>query len=90
MFHQPIPSNILSFLAKAVKIALFKLPSFAMQGLTRGMDLIWEKLEKNIFDLIYDCTIPISATVIESIDAIECSAKDGKVTTWLNRFIRNC
>ena len=90
MFHQPTPSNIMSLLAKAVKIALVKLPCFAMQGLTRGMGPFWEKLEENVFDSIYDCTIPTSAKVIESIDAVERSAKDRKVTTWLNRYIRNC
>ena len=52
MFHQPTPSNIMSLLAKAAKIALVKLPCFAMQGLTRGMDLFWEKFEENLFDLI--------------------------------------
>ena len=52
MFHQPTPSNIMSLLAKATKIAIVKLPCFAMQGLTRVMGLFWEKLEESLFDLI--------------------------------------
>ena len=64
MFHQPTPSNIMSLLAKAAKIALVKLPCFAMQTLTRGMGPFCEKLEENLFDSIYDCTIPTSAKVI--------------------------
>ena len=79
----------MSLLAKAAKIALVKL-CFAMQGLTRGMDPFWGKLEENLFDSIYDCPITSSAKVTESVDAVERSAKDGKVTTWLNRYIRNC
>ena len=86
MFHQPTPSNIMSLLAKAAKIALVKLPCFAMQTLTRGMGPFCEKLEENLFDSIYDCTIPTSVKVIESIDAVERSAKDGKTTTWLSRY----
>ena len=78
----------MSLLAKAAKIALVKL-CFAMQGLTRGMDPFWGKLEENLFDSIYDCPITSSAKVTESVDAVERSAKDGKVTTWLNRYIRN-
>ena len=34
MFHQPTPSNMMSFLAKAAKIALVKLPCLSVQGLT--------------------------------------------------------
>ena len=68
MLHQPAPPNIIPLLAKAMY--------FAMQGLTRGMGSFWEKLEENVFDSIYDCTIPISAKVNESIDAVERSAKD--------------
>ena len=49
-----------------------------MHGLTRGMGPFWEKLEENVFDSIYDCIIPTSAKVIENIDAVERSAKDGK------------
>ena len=90
MFHHPTPSNIMALLAKAAKIVLVKLLCFAMQGLTRGMGPFWEKLEENVFDSMYGCTIPTSAKVIESIDAVERSAKDGKVTKWLNRYIRNC
>ena len=90
MFHQPTPSSIMSLLTKAAKITLVKLPCFAMQGLTREMGPFWEKLEENLFDAICDCTIPTSAKGIESIDAVERSAKDGKVTTRLNRYIKNC
>ena len=46
MFTQPTPSNM----AKAAKIALVKLPCFAMQGLTPRMGPFWEKLEENLFD----------------------------------------
>ena len=90
MFHQPTPSSIMSLLTKAAKITLAKLPCFAMQGLTREMGPFWERLEENVFDAICDCIIPTSAKVIESTDAVERSAKDRKVTTWLNRYIRNC
>ena len=86
MFHQPTPSNIMSLLAKAAKIALVNLPCFGMQTLTRGMGPFWEKLEENLFDSIYDCTIPTSVKVIESTDAVEHSAKDGKTTAWLSRY----
>ena len=50
MFTQPTPSNIMSLLAKAAKIALVKLRCFAMQGLTPRMGPFWEKLEENLFD----------------------------------------
>ena len=89
IFTKPNPANIMQLCITAANVCLIRLPMFAMQTLSKNMGSFWSKLSESMFDSIYQCTVPTTESVIESINAVETQQYDQQITTWLHRFLRS-
>lgn len=90
IFDQPSAGNINSLILKAAKSALIRLPCFSFQAITKGMGMVWKKFNPSLLDALYEVTVPSAEKLIECMAPNEVTSKDGKVTTWLHRYIRSC
>lgn len=70
---------------------LIKTPLFSMKSLVTGMGTFWGKISKEILlDALYQTSAPSPENAINSLVYEENTSQEGKVITWLHRFIRSC
>ena len=90
IFERPTVGNINRLITKAVNVALIRLPSFAMGTIIKGMGKFWSSISREMFSSLYECIRPNAIRVIDALVLNELQQADGKIGTWLHRFIRNC
>ena len=88
--RKPSKDNITDLIYQAGKEALIRKPHFSLQSVARGMGQFWLKTGPVMLDAIYSNLTPTPAKLIQCLDYNETTAHEGKLITWLCRFIRCC
>ena len=90
IFTLPTKENVKGLCVRAGRAALIRNPCFAMQRLITGMGKFWKSCTKSILDAVLMSAIPDSEKLINSLITTESTKQEGKIITWLHRFIRCC
>ncbi|XP_066931705.1 uncharacterized protein [Clytia hemisphaerica] len=90
IFAQPTTSNIKNLSLRAARIALLQLPCFQLQRLTNSMDFFKKAMSAELFEYLRVSQYPTCDTVIDYIIADEKTPQEGRIITWLQRYIRSC
>ena len=91
IFSQVTKQNIDKLILKAGKTALLRNPCFAMQNLVKGMTtkIFFKKISFLHFKSLYELTRPSAKRVIDSLKIEEKGKQEGKIVTWICRYIRS-
>jgi hypothetical protein len=90
VFSIPTKETVMKLCIKAGRVALVKNPCFLMQHLVAGMGIFWTKLSEDNIDSIFLLVRPNAESFIAALVTNEQSKQEGKVVTWLHRYIRAC
>jgi len=90
VYANPTKANIMELCARAAEVTLVRLPFVGMQSLVNGMGGFWKKITPDMFDALFSAIKPTPEKVIDSLDVNEICSQDGKITTFLHRYIRSC
>jgi len=90
IFASPTPENVFNLMIKAGRAALIKNTCYPMQSFVKGLGNFWSKVTPDQFDALYYCTIPTADGVIGNLIVLEQTNQEGKIVTWLHRYIRSC
>ena len=86
--NAPTKENIHQLMLKAGNVALIRNSNYAFKKIIEGMGTFWTRISKKMFVSLYLVTKPTPENIIQSIESEYSSPKDGKITTWLHRYIR--
>ena len=84
----PTNANIMQLMTKAGNVALVRNSNYAFHKIVEGMGGFWRKVSKQMFSSLYTVTKPTPENIINSLESEYNSPKDGRITTWLHRYIR--
>ena len=87
---EPTATKIDSLCVKAAKEALIKNGYFTFKCIAKGMGSFWGKLSGDCLNYIFSFSTPTAERLIDLISPEEQSQKEGRLTGWFYRYIRNC
>lgn len=92
IFTNPTEGNINQLMLKAGKNALLRNPCFAFQSLVKGMNEnpIWRRFSEPHITAWFALNQPSPEKLIKCLLVTEENKQEGKVVTWLHRYIRGC
>lgn len=86
----PTERNVKQFIIEASKTAFIRKPFFWMSFIKNGMGNFWHGICSEDIHSLYTSAIPNAVSFLNFCDVEEENTKDGKCTTWFNRYIRCC
>ena len=90
IYTKPTKDNIYELCIRAAEMILIRYPSSSVKALVDGMGAFWKSVSCHMFMSLYKVTTPNADTVIAALNVEELCAQDGKLTTYLHRYIRAC
>ena len=89
VYDLPTRKNLDEIVVKAAKTSLIKKPAWSFQAIIEGMGSFWKNVTPEMIDSLYEISLPTSQKILDSLDEDENSPQDGRISTWLRRYIRS-